>query len=395
MASRTSPSVRKPRSTIRSSSSSTSLLRETLSGRFCGSRPTSSSVAAILGRKLSRRRLSAASVAAPSTSASCRRCRSEIRTRESRRWALRRCRDTSTRRWLGSSRRIGRRPQRQDPVHDVDRRDRPPLIDADLLQVVKQPGLDRPQSPRRLMGQGQQGLAPGPRLLVFDAQGRLQPIDQSVHFVPQGGRCLRGPLARGPELGPGAANGGPRQIAAGGLPRGPLATRAGTSSPIDAGRGPSGRRCPRDAASSRMIGDHAQRIGVKGLRRLACRLAQFLRLGRAGQAGRLQDFFRVDVLGDDRIDLFQRLQAPERNWPSGRAGSSECPGKRRQTRCRPTGRRRAAAGIALAAARCGSRRIPGCPTPPPASRLPRRRSVAASVRRSNSSCTRAWKSNSQ
>ena len=33
----------------------------------------------------------------------------------SRRWALRRCRDTSTRRWLGSSRRIGRRPS--DKIH--------------------------------------------------------------------------------------------------------------------------------------------------------------------------------------------------------------------------------------------------------------------------------------
>ena len=44
-ASRRSPSRRKPRSTIWSSSSSTSFLRATCSGRFCGRRPTSSSVA--------------------------------------------------------------------------------------------------------------------------------------------------------------------------------------------------------------------------------------------------------------------------------------------------------------------------------------------------------------
>ena len=166
--------------------------------------------------------------------------------------------------------------------------DRPPLIDADLLQVVQQPGLDRPQAPRRLMGQGQQGLAPGPRLLVFDAQGRLQAIDQSMHFFPQGGRRFRGPLARGPELGPRAADGGPRQVAAGGLPPGPLRPEPGTSSPIAAGRGPNGRRARAIHCVFAKVGDRRQRIGVEGLRRLARRLAQFLRLGRAGQAGRLQ-----------------------------------------------------------------------------------------------------------
>ncbi len=57
-----------------------------------------------------------------------------------------------------------------------------------------------------------------------------------------------------------------------------------------------------------MIGNRSQRIGVKGLGRDTCRLAQFLRLGRAGQAGRSQNGFRMDVPGNDRIHLFQRLQ---------------------------------------------------------------------------------------
>ena len=35
------------------------------------------------------------------------------------------------------------------------------LLHTDLLQVVKQPRLDRPQTPRRLVSQGQEGLAPG------------------------------------------------------------------------------------------------------------------------------------------------------------------------------------------------------------------------------------------
>ncbi len=57
-----------------------------------------------------------------------------------------------------------------------------------------------------------------------------------------------------------------------------------------------------------MIENRSQRIEVEGLGRNACRLAQFLRPGRAGQAARLQQFARVDVPGNHLIHLFQRPQ---------------------------------------------------------------------------------------
>ncbi len=87
----------------------------------------------------------------------------------------------------------------------------------------------------------------------------------------------------------------------------PSRTKAGTSAPIAAGRGPHARSAPRFGLAAK-VGDGCQRIGVEGLRRLPRRLAQCFRLRSAGQAGRIQDLFRGNIQGQNRIDFFQRLQ---------------------------------------------------------------------------------------
>ena len=93
----------------------------------------------------------------------------------------------STSRWLGSGRLIGRRPQRQAHSHQIDRVDAPLVIDARLLQVVEQPGLDGPQAARRLMGQGHQASRQAGRSASAMSSAALQPGDEAMDVVAQGG----------------------------------------------------------------------------------------------------------------------------------------------------------------------------------------------------------------
>ena len=58
--------------------------------------------------------------------------------------ALCRSRETSTMRWFGNSRRIGRLPSDKTQCMTFDCGSRPRLIVARLLQIVEQPRLDRP-----------------------------------------------------------------------------------------------------------------------------------------------------------------------------------------------------------------------------------------------------------
>jgi len=96
------------------------------------------------------------------------------------------------------------------------------VVDAEPLQVVKQAGLDGPQAHWRLMGQRQERLAPGAGIVIHSAQQGLQAGDETMDLFPQRGGGLGGLFPRHPGLGAGAANDGPRQVAAGGVPAGPL-----------------------------------------------------------------------------------------------------------------------------------------------------------------------------
>ncbi len=165
-ASRRSPITRKPRSATRSSSSSTSFRRATRSGRFFGVSPTSSSVADKSGRKRSRNRTSARASAARKRTESWRRWLSETRIWASLPTALRRCLHIEHVALAGERPLDAGSPERQGPLHHVDRVDVPLVIDADLLEVVEQPRLGRPDAARGLDRQGQEHFLPaadGPR----------------------------------------------------------------------------------------------------------------------------------------------------------------------------------------------------------------------------------------
>ena len=106
-----------PRSTTRSSSSSTNFLRETRSTAFSGNRPTSSSTPVISGRSplphLLFDPLGGDAQNGPPVAVAV---RPPMRTAGNRRVALRRCLHNSTSRWFGNGRFNGPATQRQRPL---------------------------------------------------------------------------------------------------------------------------------------------------------------------------------------------------------------------------------------------------------------------------------------
>ena len=65
----------------------------------------------------------------------------------------------------------------------------PLVVEADFLQVVEQPGLDGPYSPRCPMHQGKERPLPRLGILISDIQRRLKPTGQPVHVHADGGVC--------------------------------------------------------------------------------------------------------------------------------------------------------------------------------------------------------------
>ena len=186
--------------------------RATRSGRFLGTRPTSSSVLDSNGRKRSRTREFGLQLRSPQQDGElvplaigdadlCELAHGAAEVLADQHVAL-----------------AGKRPlhappsQREGPFHHVHRVDFPLMIDADLLQVVQQPGLRSPDSARGLTRQGQEKFLPRVRVGLLDLQGRQQAMHQAAHVGLQArfgpGRPV--PAARPARRGPDRSPNGPR-----------------------------------------------------------------------------------------------------------------------------------------------------------------------------------------
>ncbi len=61
--------------------------------------------------------------------------------------------------------------ERGRPADQVDRVERPLVVDADLLEVVEQPGLGRPEASRASFERGEEGLAPLAEAGIVEVEG--------------------------------------------------------------------------------------------------------------------------------------------------------------------------------------------------------------------------------
>ena len=195
---------------------------------------------------------------------------------------------------------LERRPaSRREPAEQVDGEDLALVVEADLLEVVEQPRLGRPEPPRRAVEQDRQGSAPPVRLGVVERERPLEPPDQEVELGPGVEARRLGPRPRRVPRGPGPENRGSDHVA----PR-----RDGLGASDQPARHPPGRlyrpgRLLLPPLPYRLrLRLRARRLGPGGGR---------LGIGRASQPRRREEGRAIDVACQRRADRLVVLDPRE------------------------------------------------------------------------------------